>query len=45
MMNKKTIGVLFGGCSTEYEVSLSSASAVIEHLDRAKYEVVRFILK
>lgn len=40
MMNKKTIGVLFGGCSTEYEVSLSSASAVIEHLDRAKYEVV-----
>ncbi|MBH5317539.1 D-alanine--D-serine ligase VanG [Paenibacillus sp. GSMTC-2017] len=38
--SKRTIGVLFGGCSTEYEVSLSSASAVIEHLDRDKYEVI-----
>lgn len=39
-MNKIQIGVLFGGCSTEYEVSLSSAAAVIEHLDRDKYDVV-----
>ncbi|MFX3635659.1 MAG: D-alanine--D-serine ligase VanG [Candidatus Pristimantibacillus sp.] len=39
-MNKIIVGVLFGGCSTEYEVSLSSATAVIEHLDRDKYEVV-----
>ncbi|SFE69004.1 D-alanine---D-serine ligase [Paenibacillus algorifonticola] len=39
-MNKIRVGVLFGGCSTEYEVSLSSAAAVLEHLNRDKYEVV-----
>lgn len=39
MMNKKRIAVLFGGCSTEYEVSLQSAHAVLEHIDREKYEV------
>lgn len=39
MMDKKRIAVLFGGCSTEYEVSLQSAHAVLEHIDREKYEV------
>lgn len=39
-MQKKTIAVLFGGCSTEYEVSLQSAASVIDHLDKAKYELV-----
>lgn len=29
----KTILVLFGGCSSEYEVSLQSAQAVLAHLD------------
>ena len=33
----KTILVLFGGCSTEYEVSLQSAYAVIQALDRSRY--------
>lgn len=33
----KTILVLFGGCSTEHEVSLHSAYAVLSHLDRAHY--------
>lgn len=32
--------VLFGGCSTEYEVSLVSASAVMAAIDRKKYEVL-----
>lgn len=32
--------VLFGGCSSEYSVSLESASAVLRHLDREKYEPV-----
>lgn len=36
---KKKIAVLFGGCSTEYEVSLQSAYAVQSHIDRAKYDV------
>lgn len=34
---KQTIAVLFGGCSSEYGVSLSSAHAVILNLDKQKY--------
>lgn len=36
----KKIAILFGGCSSEYEVSLQSAYAVIRHLDRERYEPV-----
>lgn len=36
----KKIAILFGGCSSEYEVSLESAYAVISHLDTTKYEPV-----
>ena len=32
-----TILVLFGGCSTEHEVSLQSAHAVLQALDRSRY--------
>ncbi|MGN1147824.1 MAG: D-alanine--D-serine ligase VanG [Lachnospiraceae bacterium] len=32
--------VIFGGCSTEYEVSLVSASAVMAAIDRSRYEVL-----
>ncbi len=39
-MSRKTIAVLFGGCSSEYDVSLQSACAVIETIDRDKYEIV-----
>lgn len=35
---KKRIAVLFGGYSTEYEVSLQSAHAVIENMDTDRYE-------
>jgi D-alanine-D-alanine ligase len=37
---KIRVGVLFGGQSGEHEVSLVSARAVIDGLDREKYEVV-----
>ena len=33
----KRIAVLFGGCSSEYEVSLQSAYSVITNIDRTKY--------
>jgi len=33
----KTILILFGGCSSEYEVSMQSAQAVLKHLDSAQY--------
>jgi D-alanine-D-alanine ligase len=35
------VGVLFGGRSSEHEVSLMSAGSVLEALDPAKYEVVQ----
>ena len=37
-MNQKTIAVLFGGCSPEYDVSLASAYSVLCHMDRQKYK-------
>ena len=37
---KKKLAVIFGGNSTEYEVSLQSAQAVLEHLHEEKYEVI-----
>ena len=37
---KMKIAVLFGGCSTEYDISLQSAYAVITHLDENKYDSV-----
>ena len=36
-MKKTVVAVLFGGCSTEYEVSLQSAAAVLENLDPEKF--------
>jgi len=37
---KLRVGVIFGGQSGEHEVSLVSASSVITHLDKSKYEIV-----
>lgn len=37
---KKTIAVFFGGCSTEYEVSLKSAFSVMKSIDTEKYQLV-----
>ena len=39
-MEKKIIAVLFGGYSSEYEVSLQSASSVLENINREKYEII-----
>lgn len=39
-MQKKTLAVIFGGNSTEYEVSLQSAAAVLEQIDREKFEII-----
>ena len=40
-MKKPTLCVIFGGKSSEYEVSLSSVSAVLDALDKEKYEIVK----
>lgn len=34
---KKKVAVIFGGCSSEYTVSLQSAYAVISNMDKEKY--------
>ena len=39
-MQKKTIAVIFGGKSTEYEVSLQSAFSVLENLNTEKYDII-----
>ena len=39
-MNRKKIGILFGGSSSEYEISLKSAYGIISHIDRKRYEPV-----
>ncbi len=39
-MNKKTVALLFGGVSSEHEVSCMSVSSVWENIDREKYEVL-----
>ncbi len=40
MQKKLRVGVLFGGRSGEHEVSLVSATSVMQALDKEKYEVV-----
>lgn len=40
MKELKNIAVIFGGCSSEYNISLESAYSVIRNLDREKYEPV-----
>jgi D-alanine-D-alanine ligase len=39
-MAKLRVGVIFGGRSGEHEVSLVSATSVIEALDKTKYDVI-----
>lgn len=38
-MNKISLAVLFGGASSEYEISLRSAASVLSGLDRNKYDL------
>ena len=39
-MDKIRVLVIFGGYSSEYDVSLQSAYSVIENLDKKKYQVL-----
>lgn len=38
-MEKKKLGVIFGGMSTENEVSVVSANSILNNLDKEKYEI------
>lgn len=39
-MSKKTIAVLFGGQSSEHEVSCVSAATIISNIDTEKYDII-----
>ena len=39
-MEKIKVALLFGGCSSEYSVSLQSAHSVLQHMDPEKYEPI-----
>ncbi len=38
-MGKKRLGVIFGGTSTEHEVSIVSGTSIIKNLNKEKYEI------
>ncbi|WP_213996061.1 D-alanine--D-alanine ligase family protein [Tepidanaerobacter syntrophicus] len=39
-MQKLKVGIIFGGQSSEYEVSLMSCASVIKVMDKSKYEIM-----
>jgi D-alanine-D-alanine ligase len=39
--NKKKVMLIFGGVSSEHEVSRTSAASVLTHIDADKYEVIK----
>lgn len=39
-MQKKSIAIIFGGNSTEYEVSLQSAYSVFDNIDSEKFDII-----
>ena len=41
MAQKKKLMLLFGGVSSEHEVSRTSAASVLEHINKEKYEIIK----
>ena len=39
-MKKKVIAFLFGGASSEHEVSRRSATSIIKNISKEKYEII-----
>ena len=39
-MRKLKVAVLFGGKSSEHEVSIISAKSVMDNLDKEKFEII-----
>ena len=38
-MDKRKLGVIFGGMSTEHDISIVSGTSVISNLDKKKYDI------
>ena len=43
-MEKIKVGIIYGGMSTEHDVSIESAKSVIENLDKDKYDIYEIII-
>ena len=41
---KLQVAVVYGGRSGEHEISIRSAKAILQHLDRSKYDVVEYFI-
>ncbi|MBV9504076.1 MAG: D-alanine--D-alanine ligase [Acidobacteriia bacterium] len=41
---KLRVAILYGGRSGEHEISIRSARAVLEHIDREKYETIEYFI-
>lgn len=39
-MSKRKLGIFFGGCSTEHEISVLSAESILKNLDASAYEIL-----
>ena len=43
-MNKIKLGLIYGGVSTEHEVSISSYESILKNIDKDKYEITSFYI-
>lgn len=43
-MNKIKLGFIYGGVSTEHEVSISSYESIVNNIDKDKYEITSFYI-
>ncbi|MEW9667356.1 D-alanine--D-alanine ligase [Ammoniphilus sp. 3BR4] len=44
-MEKIKLGIIYGGKSSEHEVSLSTAKAIINAVDRSQYDIIPFYIQ
>lgn len=40
-MSKLTVGIIFGGVSSEHDISCISAKSIIENIDKEKYDIIK----
>lgn len=43
-MNKIKLGLIYGGVSTEYEVSISSYESIVNNINKDKYDITSFYI-
>lgn len=43
-MNKIKLGLIYGGVSTEHEVSISSYESIVNNINKDKYDITSFYI-